>query len=53
VWRKACHHEAPADLQAIIDADRGDVPLKDLRFRCTKCGSRLTDSVVMAKDALR
>jgi hypothetical protein len=33
------------------DAGRGDVP-KDLRSRCTKCGSRLTDSVVTAKDAL-
>ena len=52
-WCKACDHQAPADLQAIIDVGRGDVPLKDLRFRCTKCGSRLTDSVVMAKDALR
>ena len=51
MWCKACHHRAPADLQAIIDAGRGDVPLKDLRFRCTKCGSRLTDSVVMAKGA--
>jgi hypothetical protein len=28
------------------------VPLKDLRFRCTKCRSRLTDSVVMSWDAL-
>jgi hypothetical protein len=26
--------------------------LKDLRFRCTKCGSRLTDHVVMSRDAL-
>jgi hypothetical protein len=53
VWCKACHHQAPADLQAIVDAGRGDVPPKDLKFRCTKCGSRLTDHVVMAKDALR
>jgi hypothetical protein len=52
VWCRSCHHEAPADLQALVDAGRGDVPLKDLRFRCTKCGSRLTDSVVMAKSAL-
>jgi hypothetical protein len=30
------------------------MPLKDLRFRCTRCGSsRFTDSVVMARDALR
>ncbi len=28
-------------------------PLKDLRFRCTSCGSSLTDHVTMAKDALR
>jgi hypothetical protein len=53
VWCKACHHQAPADLQAIIDSGRGDVPMKDLRFRCTECGSRRTDSVVMALDALR
>ena len=25
---------------------------EDLRFRCAKCGSRLTDHVTMAKDAL-
>jgi len=30
----ACHHQAPADLRAIIAAGRGDRPLKDLRFRC-------------------
>jgi hypothetical protein len=52
VWCKACHHQGPADLQGIIDRARGDVPLKDLKFRCAKCGSRLTDSVVMAKAAL-
>ena len=52
VWCKACHHQGPADLQVIIDAGQGDRPLKDLRFRCAKCGSRLTDHVTMAKDAL-
>jgi hypothetical protein len=50
VWCKACHHQGAADLQAIIDAGKGDVPLKDLRFRCAKCGSRMTDAVVMGKD---
>ena len=49
----ACQHQCPADLQAIIDAGQGDRPLKDLKFRCTKCGSSLTDHVTMAKDALR
>ena len=52
VWCKACRHQAPTGLQAVVDAGRGDAPIKDLRFRCTNCGSRLTDSVVMAKDAL-
>jgi hypothetical protein len=42
VWCKACHHQAAADLQAIIDAGQGDRPLKDLKFRFTKCSSSLT-----------
>ena len=37
-------HRRNADLQALIDAGRGDVPLIDLRFRCSNCGSRLTVS---------
>jgi hypothetical protein len=45
-------HGLPADLRAIIDSGRGDRPLKDLQFRCTSCGSRRTDSVVMSRDAL-
>jgi hypothetical protein len=53
VFCKACHHQAPADLQSIVDSGRGGVPLNDLKFRCTKCGSRLTDHVTMAKGALR
>jgi hypothetical protein len=52
VWCKACRRQAPADLAAIIAAGKGDVPLIELRFRCANCGSRLTDSVVAAKDAL-
>ena len=42
VWCKACQHQAPADLQAIVDAGQGDRPLKELKFRCAKCGSRRT-----------
>ena len=53
VWCKACHHQAPADLQALVAGGRGDVPIKDLRFRCTRCRGRLTDFVVMARDAMR
>jgi len=43
---------APADLQAIIEAGRGNVPVKDLKFRCTSCSSALTDFLVMSRDAL-
>jgi hypothetical protein len=32
MWCKACRHQAEADLQALVDAGKGDVPLKDLRF---------------------
>ena len=53
VWCKACHYQAPADLRAIIAGGQGNRPLKDLRFRCAQCGSRLTDHVTMVKDALR
>jgi hypothetical protein len=52
VWCKACHHQGPADLQAIIDAGQGDKPLKDLKFRCAKCGSRMTDHVMMGKGSV-
>ena len=40
---------AAADLHAIVDAGRSDVPLKDLQFRCAKCGSRRTDALMMGK----
>jgi hypothetical protein len=49
VWCKACRHQGAADLQAIIDAGQGDRPLKDLNFRRGKCGSRMTDRVMMGK----
>jgi hypothetical protein len=38
--------------KAVIDRGLGDVPVRSLRFRCAGCGSRLTDHVTMAKDAL-
>ena len=52
VFCKACRHQALADLQSIIDSGRGVVPLKDLKFRCTNCGSSRTDHFVMSRDAL-
>ncbi len=50
VLGRADHHE-DADLHALIDAGRGDVPLVGMRFRCANCGSRLTDFVVTATEA--
>jgi uncharacterized Zn finger protein len=50
VWCKACRHQADAGLQAVVNAGRGDEPLIKLRFRCSNCGSRLTDWVVTAKN---
>ena len=50
--RAGCLRGGAADLQAIIDAGQGDKPIKDLKFRCAKCGSRRTDFVVMSRDAL-
>ena len=51
VWCKGgCRHQADADLQKLIDAGRGDVPLTQLRFRCSNCGSDRTDFVVTSRD---
>jgi hypothetical protein len=50
---RGCLHQALADLQAIIDAGQGDKPLKDMKFRCTECGSSRTSAVVTSRDALQ
>ena len=42
--------QAEADLQALIDQGKGDVPLTKLRFRCSNCGSDRTDFVVTSRD---
>jgi hypothetical protein len=40
VWCKGgCQHQAEADLQALIDAGRGDVPLTRLKFRCSNAAA--------------
>jgi hypothetical protein len=43
---KPIAYQADPDLQAMVDSGRGDVPLIELHFRCSNCGSRLTDFVV-------
>jgi hypothetical protein len=40
VFCKSCRHRADADLQAIVEYGRGDVPLTELRFRYKERGNR-------------
>jgi len=42
---RSCRHEADADLHALIDAGRGDVPLIQLRWRCSQCRSARIDMI--------
>ena len=52
VWCKGgCQHQAHADLQALIEQGRGEVPLTRLKFRCSNCGSDRTDWVIASKGA--
>lgn len=51
VWCKSCRRQRDADLQSLVDAGKGDIPLIHLRFRCSNCGSGLTDFVVTATEA--
>ena len=56
-WCESAHARADGDNRArpiraehVVNAGRGDEPLIKLRFRCSNCGSRLTDWVVTAKN---
>ena len=49
VFCNSCRHQADADLQAIVESGRGDVPLTELQFRCSRCGTDRTDSVVTSR----
>ena len=53
VFCNSCRHQADADLQAIVDAGRGDVPLVQLRFRRSQCGADRTDFVATSRDVVR
>jgi hypothetical protein len=51
VWGKGgCQHQAAADLRKLVDTGHGDVPLTQLRFRCSRCG---TDQVLETVSAFR
>jgi hypothetical protein len=46
VWCKACRFQRELSFKTLVDEGKGDIPIINLRFRCTNCGSRLTDCVV-------
>jgi hypothetical protein len=47
---RSCFQQRDADLQGLIDAGRGDVPLVELRSRCARCGHRRIDIIVTSQD---
>ncbi len=49
----SCLRSRDADLQGLIDAGRGDVPLVQLRFRCSYCGHREIDAMIAAKGSAK
>jgi transposase-like protein len=53
VFCNSCRHQADADLQALVDAGRGDVPLNEQRFRCSNCGTDRTDFVMTSRDVVK
>jgi hypothetical protein len=42
----SCLRQRDADLEALIDAGRGDVALVQMKWRCDNCGSRLAEFIV-------
>jgi hypothetical protein len=50
VFCNSCRHQADADLRALVLRGQGDVPLTELRFRCSNCGTARTDFVVTSRD---
>ena len=50
VFCNSCRHQADADLRAIVLNGRGGVPLTELHFRCSQCGTDRTDFVVTSRD---
>lgn len=45
VWCKACRLQRELTFKSLVADGRSDIAIINLRFRCTNCGSRLTDSV--------
>jgi hypothetical protein len=53
VFCNSCRHQADADLYAIVLRGHGDMPLAELQFRCSQCGTDRTDFVVTSRDVVR
>jgi hypothetical protein len=53
VFCNLCRHQADADLYTLVESGRGDVPLTELRFRCSNCGTYRTDFVVTSQDVVK
>jgi hypothetical protein len=49
----SCKYQRDADLQALIDAGRGDTPLVELRWRCSQCHTDKVDMVVTSQATVR
>jgi hypothetical protein len=47
---RSCRHQADADLLRLVDTWLGNMPLTELRFRCSQCGTDRTDFVVTSRD---
>ena len=46
VYCNRCQHRATADLEALVEAGRGDEPMARLPWRCAVCESRRTGLIV-------
>jgi hypothetical protein len=51
VFCNTCRRQADAHLAALVESGPGDVPLTELRFRCSQCRTDRTDFVVTSLDS--
>ena len=50
VFCNSCRHQADTDFETLVRSGRGDMPLTELQFRCSQCGTERTDFVMTARD---
>jgi rubredoxin len=51
LWICPASSASRPDLYALVLSGPGDVPLTELRFRCSQCGTDRTDYVVTSRDS--